>query len=573
VAAARLAPGAASAVLGGLLLAAVAIAAYGLAARVWPGAFSEGLLTGRISVPYDYWNALAGTAAVGIVPALWLGARRTGSALARAAAYPATGILIATVVIAQSRGALLGAALACVAWIALVPLRLRSIAVLAVAAAGAAPVAAWALAKDPFRLAGQPPAAREAIAGDFGLLLAALVAGLLAAGLVAVKLQTRRPLTVRARWRAGVAIAAVAAVVPLVLLTSVATSDRGLAGTVSDRVEQLTSEGEATPVGGARLSSVSSSRAGYWDEAWSAFEERPVTGLGADSFTLSRLRYRDDSRHVGHAHGFLVQTLADLGLLGLAVALALLAAWGAAAMRSAGLGRSRRTAHAAWTTERTALVALALAVVAYGVQSAIDWTWFVPGLTVMALVAAGFVAGRGPQRRPGTSAEPGHRTADAQAATGPPATRRRLRPSPPRIAGAAGVALAALLAAWVVWQPVAADRAVARSYELLDAGRPAEALREAERARDHDPYSNEPLYARAAALGEQGRDAAALATLRQAVLEHPRDPQAWLRIATFELGLGAPRAALEMVAVVVRERADEQLSRRGASRTVSAGTR
>ncbi|MEX2024474.1 MAG: tetratricopeptide repeat protein, partial [Thermoleophilaceae bacterium] len=91
-------------------------------------------------------------------------------------------------------------------------------------------------------------------------------------------------------------------------------------------------------------------------------------------------------------------------------------------------------------------------------------------------------------------------------------------------------------------QPVAADRAAARSYELLDAGRPAEALREAERARDHDPYSNEPLYARAAALGEQGRDAAALATLRQAVLEHPRDPQAWLRIATFELGLGAPRA-------------------------------
>ncbi len=35
-------------------------------------------------------------------------------------------------------------------------------------------------------------------------------------------------------------------------------------------------------------------------------------------------------------------------------------------------------------------------VVAFGVSSAIDWTWFVPGVAVPALVAAGWLAGRGP---------------------------------------------------------------------------------------------------------------------------------------------------------------------------------
>lgn len=549
VAAARLAPGAGPAVAGGVLGAAVAIAAYGLAARVWPASFSEGLLTGRISVPYDYWNALAGTAAIGTVPALWLGARRSGTAVGRALAYPAAGLLIATVLIAQSRGALLGAAIACAAWLALVPLRLRSVAVLGAGAAGAAPVAAWALSKDPFRLAGQPLAAREAVAGDFGLLLAAMVAGLLAVGAVAVRLQARRPLGVRARLRAGMAVAAVAAIVPLALLGSVAASDRGLAGTVSDRVDELTSADSGPPVGGARLSSVSSSRATYWGEAWSAFSERPAVGLGADSFALARLRYRDDGRHVGHAHGFPVQTLSDLGLLGLAAALALLATWLAAAGRATGLGPRRGGTRPPWTTERAALVALALAVVAYGVQSAIDWTWFVPGITVIALVAAGFVARRGPLPPAGApsaeAAAPAPRSAASEA--------RSRRPSRARIATAAATALLALVAGWAVWQPVAAERAVARSYELLDAGRPAEALAEADRARERYPHSNDARYARAAALGRLGRDAEALATLREAALDRPRDPEAWLKLATFELHtLDSPQAALRMVDVALR---------------------
>jgi hypothetical protein len=549
VAAARLAPRAAPAVLRGILLAAVAIAAYGLAARVWPGSFDESALIGRIGLPFDYWNALAGVAAAGIVPALWVGTRRSGRMLGRALAYPAIGLLIATVLIASSRGALAGAAIATAIWLAVVPLRLRSLAVLAVGAAGAAPVSAWALSKDPFSASLQPLAAREAVAGDFGLLLAATLVGLLAAGLAVEAVRARHRPSVALRVRGGVAIAVVVALVPLALLTSVATSDRGLSGSVSDRVDDLTSETAVPPVGGARLGSVSSARATYWRQAWQAFEERPVAGLGAGSFELSRLTYRKSAVRAGHAHGFVSQTLADLGLVGLVAALILLAAWVAAAARATALGPRRWIAAADWTTERTALVALALAAVVIGIQSATDWTWFVPGITVMALAAAGFVAGRGPLPRVGARGENAARTDAAE----PRRSSRTAGPAPARLAVAGAIGLFTVLCGWLIWQPASADRAVADSYELLDDHRPEAALREADRARDRNPYSNEPLYARAAALADLGRTPAALRTLRQAVLERPRDPDAWIRIATFQLDtLGSPERALEMVAQAQR---------------------
>ena len=142
---------------------------------------------------------------------------------------------------------------------------------------------------------------------------------------------------------------------------------------------------------------MSSSRGGYWRQAVDVFEERPGLGTGAGTFGIARLPYRKDQTVSSHAHGFFTQTIADMGLLGLIAALALLAAWLVAAVRSTALGRRREGSQKPeWSPERTALCALALCAVTFGIQSAIDWTWFVPGPSAMALVAAGFVAGRGP---------------------------------------------------------------------------------------------------------------------------------------------------------------------------------
>ena len=159
---------------------------------------------------------------------------------------------------------------------------------------------------------------------------------------------------------------------------------------------------------------MSSSRAGYWRQAWEVFEEQPLIGRGANSFGTARLLYRRDSREAEHAHGFMAQTLSDLGLLGAVIALALLAAWLDGRRPRHGPAARRRRPRAP-RPEQAALVALALCAVAFGAHSAIDWTWFVPGPTMAALVAAGFVAGQGRAargRRSGRAARPGaHRAA------------------------------------------------------------------------------------------------------------------------------------------------------------------
>ena len=65
---------------------------------------------------------------------LWLGARRSGHAALNALAYPALGLLFVALLLAYSRGALLALAFGCALWFAIVPLRLRGVAVLATSA-------------------------------------------------------------------------------------------------------------------------------------------------------------------------------------------------------------------------------------------------------------------------------------------------------------------------------------------------------------------------------------------------------------------------------------------------------
>jgi hypothetical protein len=317
----------------------------------------------------------------------------------------------------------------------------------------------------------------------------------------------------------------------------VAFSDRGLSGTIGDRVDELTSDAGPAPAEGAgRFTAASSTRGKYWREAGKVFRDRPAVGTGAGTFGLSRLRYRADEFVSRHAHGYVAQTLADTGLIGLGATLALLAAWLAAAARTTGLHpRPRRFAarlrRRDWDADRVAVVALFLVALVFGLQSTIDWTWFVPGPAVMALVAAGFVAGRGPVGALAGAPAVGE-SPPALRALGPlPAGRE-----PGRLLAAAGVAVCALLFAWAVWQPEASDRASNRALELSDTGDHEEALSKARDAADANPLSPRPLFVEAAIHTQTGRESAAKGALERAVLRFPGDPQTWVRLASFQLG-------------------------------------
>ena len=470
VAGARLAPRGTHVAIKAILLAATAASVYALAARVWPASLGENEISNRIGQPFEYWNAVGTTAALAIPGLLWLGARRTGGVAGRVAAYPALGAAILAISLTQSRGAAVAAALGAIAWFAIVPLRLRSLPVLLAPGLAAGLVAAWALSKDAFAEAAQPLAVKESVAGDFGLLLLLMTALLVLAGLAVNVGRTRFEPTVQLRRRLGIAALVAACAVPLVAFTSVAFSDRGLGGTIEDRVDELTSETDTAPTeqGAGRFAAASSTRGKYWREAGRVFADRRAVGTGAGTFAAARLRHRTDESVTRHAHGFVPQTLADLGILGVALTTALLLAWLVAAGRTTALHPRRlpfRRGNTTeplprrdWNSDRIAVVALGLIAVVFGLQSAIDWTWFVPGPAAMALVAAGFVAGRGP-----AAALPEGRVALD--------LRLPLREREPlRLAAGAVLLVAAVLSAWAIWQPEAADRDTSEAIALADAG-------------------------------------------------------------------------------------------------------
>jgi O-antigen ligase len=543
---ARLAPDGWAVLLRAILVAVTVIVGYALLSRVFPGSLAPDELYARISQPYGYWNAVGVTAAIGIPPAVWLGARRSGHAPANALAYPLLGLLIVALFLTYSRGALIAAVIALALWFAFVPLRVRSVIVLAVSVVGAAPVILWALSRDAFTKDLVSIAVREQAAPEFGYLLLTMVVLLLAAGLAIGFRVGRQAPSLEIRRRVGVAAVTFTCVVPLVAFGSVAFSHRGLAGTISDKVHQLTNETSKTSGGPQRLTETSSSRGRYWRNAGHVFADHPALGTGAGTFGMARLRYRKDQLVARHAHGFIAQTMSDMGSLGLAVVLIFAAAWIAAVFRTVGgrvaFWRPRPGGPAPWDAERVGLVALALSALVFGIHSAIDWTWFVPGGAVLGIFAAGFVAGRGPVPALAAAGVTGHRSqvtgSSPRAWLKPPKERSR-------VGVALAVVVAALLCAWAVWQPERSDSEVHDALTLVTQGNFNGALKKANSAHSLDPLSAKPLLVKSALQDSAGDKRGALATLQSAVIHQPSNPQLWQRLADYELSLKHPAAALQ----------------------------
>jgi hypothetical protein len=564
VALVRIAPGRWPAVLGGLTLAAVIVCSEALLTKIFPGSLARSNTYARLEEPFGYWNALGLMAAMGAVGCLWLGGRRRGHALVSALAYPAMGVLLLTLALAYSRGALAAFALATLLWLCIVPLRLRGIAVLVAGALGAGAVAAYAFSTHALSAEGVELAQRTAAGHRLGALVAVMVIVLAAVG-VAVGFSTAREApSLLARRRAGALLAALVVAAAIAFAGALAHSHRGFTGSISHAVNALTDPNAKTPPNTpGRLTAVASVRARYWKEALEVFDAHPLLGAGAMGYQTARLRYRKAPLVVAHAHGFVVQTLADLGLVGLALVLALFLCWAAAAGRATHpLNRSwtawrawrRRPPRPGWrplsdaryTPERIGLLSMLCVVACFGVHSLVDWTWYVPGDACVALICAGWLAGRGPLTAKGA-------LAGAQAIEAP-APRLRLPRSLggigyPRLALAAAMLAAALLAAWSQWQPQRSEDARQQALEQLGSS-PRAALASARAAVSRDPLS--PLATVTLAGVEQatGSPAQARATLQKLVREQPSNPQAWLALGRYQLA-HEPRRALPSIRAAI----------------------
>ncbi|HEU4974729.1 MAG TPA: O-antigen ligase family protein [Baekduia sp.] len=548
------------ATLGAVCAATTAISLWAVLTKVFPGALAADEIYARLRQPYGYWNAVGLTAAMGLPPALWLGARRSGHAAVNALAYPMVGVLLVATLLSYSRGSLLAAAVGCAFWLAVVPLRLRGIAVLATGAVGALLVTAWAFAQDTLTEDNVSLDQRMTSGHELGLAVLCMILVLLAAGLAIGFGAARRAPRPATRRRAGAAVAVAVALVPIALVVALAMSDKGLGGSISSGWKSLTDPNDQTRVYNdpSRLTSVGSVRARYWDESLKIWRADKLTGAGAGGYRTARLRYRTDRLAVRHAHGYVVQTAADLGIIGLAASLALFVAWLVAVGRTLGwrmpgaAGTSRLTRRLLRRPppaplaprppsgpEHVALATLAAVVVVFGVSSFIDWTWYVPGTAVMALAAAGWVAGRGPA---------GEREAeDARDAAGLwPAVRTGAR-VPWRAALAVAAVAIGLLAAWSAWQPLRATQA--ENAALAAVGTDAAKARAlTETARDRNPYSIDPLVTRAIVENAAKRPQAAREALVEAVRLQPSNPASWTYLASFELStLHHPKAAIRLL--------------------------
>ena len=558
VALVRVAPQRWPAVLGGLTLAAVVVCGYALLTKAFPS-LAPLAFYARLKEPYGYWNAVGLTAAMGVICCMWLGARRDGHALLRALAYPAMGLLLLTLVLAYSRGALAALALGLLLWFCLIPLRLRGAAVLIVGALGAVAVAAWDFSRHALSAEGVPLAERATAGHQLGALVVAMLAALTIAGIAIGFLTARRAPSLLARRRAGGALLAAIVLVAIAFAGALAHSQRGFTGSISHAFSNLTNpNAKAPPNTPGRLTAVASVRARYWKEALQVFDAHPVLGSGAGGYATAHLRYETQTLEVKHAHGFIVQTLADLGLVGLAIVLALLLAWLAAAGRSTHPFNRRWSSWRAWlqiragagpgwrslcegeltryTPERVGMLSLLCLVVVFGAHSLIDWTWYVPGDACVALLCAGWLAGRG------------ELVPSAGVATSSAAPRTAI--SPTRIAIAGAVVVATLLAMWSQWQPQRSEEAAQQADALLQAHDPRAASAAADTAISRDPLSVEALFTLANVQQASGQPVLARATLERAVRLQPSNPQTWLALGQHDVtsdpsaALGELRAAI-----------------------------
>ena len=155
--------------------------------------------------------------------------------------------------------------------------------------------------------------------------------------------------------RVGAAVLGAAALGAVVVVATVSSGEHGLAAQLAG-----------------------ANRPHYWHVAWKEYKLNPVTGSGAGTFDSYWLHYRPVSSFARDAHSLYVETLAELGPLGLALVVLGLA------VPLVGLRRRGDPL----------LAAAGAAYVAFVVHAAVDWDWELPAVTVTGLACgAALLAG------------------------------------------------------------------------------------------------------------------------------------------------------------------------------------
>lgn len=155
-------------------------------------------------------------------------------------------------------------------------------------------------------------------------------------------------------------------------------------GIAQDKYDQFTSQNESrTGEGSSRLlSAETNGRQDHWDVALAEFRRDRLHGAGAGTYALAWLKERPGTVHVKDAHSLYLETLGELGIVGLALlVIALCLMLGALAYRARG-------------PDRTMFAALFGAGLAWAVASGVDWSWEMPAVTAWLFAFGGAALAR-----------------------------------------------------------------------------------------------------------------------------------------------------------------------------------
>jgi O-antigen ligase len=476
--------------LGGVAVAITAIAAYGLMTRLFPthvGTF-DSVAEYRLEAPLGYWNALGIFSTIGALLCFGFAARAR-TCLVRALAGAALAVLLPTLYFTFSRGSWIALGIGLGAAILLDPRRLQLLAALGLLAAVPA-LEVW-LGSRRDALTHERADLSAAAHDGRRYALVVLAAALVTAGLAVVVAMLERRVTVgRVPPVAGGFAVAGGVIVALALIGA----RYGGPERIADRTWNSFKAPPAPSTGNLneRLFSFSGNgRVDIWTNAWRDHETHSVLGSGAGTYQEYWYSHRFSDYQVRDAHSLYLETLAELGPVGLAlIVLALLVPVGGAV-----LARAHPLIPGAFG-----------AYVAYVVHAGVDWDWEMTAVTLAALfVGIALVAGaRGREPRP---------------------IRSWLR----AVLVASAVAVAGL--AFVV---LVGNLKLARAHAAADRRDWASAAAHARSASDWAPWSAQALKALGEAQLHEGDDARAAARFREALSKDRQNADLWydLHLAT-----------------------------------------
>jgi hypothetical protein len=388
-------------VLRALFVGLAAVCLIGLVSRVlphtWPTASS--FFDNRLNYPLTYWNAEGMIAAIVLILGLHLSADRAERWSVRVLATAVLPGVAATLLLTFSRGAMGAAIIGLLAYCLLTRLSTLPTALLAILAPTAIALrSVW----DATALASTHPTGATAISQGrhvavvvgLCMLAAALLraVGLLADERIATLALVRDP--PRRAVRAGVG----ASVAVFVLVLALAL---GAGGFAHREYNKFVHSNAGPPIAQTRewLSDPGNDgRLPLWKAAVRIYETQPLRGTGAGTYQPYYFRYRTQAGHVADAHSLYLQSLAELGLIGLAlIAIVVVGTLAGLASRTRG-------------PDRAVYAALFAVTLAWAVHQAFDWDWQMPAVTLGVFMLAGLALARARDGRAGMSGLPASRT-------------------------------------------------------------------------------------------------------------------------------------------------------------------